>query len=183
MKDEHSGLRGLRGNHFADGTRRLARRDLLRAGSLACLGLHLAELFRADTAGAGPSKPGSKTRLQSCVLIFCNGGPSHLDTFDMKPGAPAEFRGEFRSIATSVPGQRVCEHLPRTARVMHRLAVIRSMHHRMTGHRSGVTNALCGLPPALGDVCTIPPEQQLLPSYGARLSYLLNGKAGPLPHL
>jgi hypothetical protein len=58
-----------------------------------------------------------------------------------------------------------------TARLMHRLTVVRSMHHRMRGHRSGVTNALTGLPPALGDVCIIPPDQQLLPSYGARLAY------------
>ena len=168
----------------ATGTRSLDRRDLLRLGGLACLGLDLAGPFRAATA-RGAQAPGQVpgTRLRSCILIFCNGGPSHLDTFDMKPDAPAEVRGEFRPIATSVPGQRICEHMPMTARVMHRLAIIRSMNHRMRGHRSGVTNALCGLPPLLGDVCTIPPEQQLLPSYGSRLSYLLKEKAGPLPHL
>jgi hypothetical protein len=168
-------------NQDLTGTKRLNRRDLLRIGGLGCLGLDLAGALQAEAATSQAFHPGP--RLKSCILIFCNGGPSHLDTFDIKPDAPAEVRGEFRSIATSVPGQRVCEHLPMTARVMHRVAVIRSMHHRMTGHRSGVTNALCGLPPLLGDVCTIPPEQQLLPSYGARLGYLLNERAAPLAHL
>src|SRR6266545_2212580 len=101
----------------ANGTRCLGRRDLLRIGSLACLGLDLAGVFRAETV-RGAQAPGqsSKARVRSCILIFCNGGPSHLDTFDMKPDAPAAVRSEFRPIATSVPGQFVCEHLPKTAR-------------------------------------------------------------------
>src|SRR5262245_36811268 len=170
--------------HAAAGAKRLSRRDLLQIGSLTWLGLDLAGLLHAESAAAATSRPqATKSRLRSCILIFCNGGPSHLDTFDMKPAAPGDVRGEFRSIATSVPGQRICEHLPMTARVMHQVAVIRSMHHRMRGHRSGVTNALCGLPPVLGDVCTIPPDQQLLPSYGSRLTYLLRDQARALPHL
>jgi hypothetical protein len=154
------------------------RRDLLRIGGLAYLGMDLGQLFRADAARAVPSP-----RVKSCILIFCNGGPSHLDTFDMKPDAPAEIRGPFRPIATSLPGQRVCEHLEMTARVMHRVTVIRSMRHAMRGHRSGVTNALCGLPPPLGDVCVIAPDQQLLPSYGARLAYLSRNQSTPLAHV
>src|ERR1700731_4784064 len=97
----------------APATEGIGRRDLLRIGGLALLGLDLPGLFRAEMAAATPSpKQSSTTRLKSCILIFCNGGPSHIDTFDMKPDAPAEVRGEFRSIATSVPGRRVCEHLP-----------------------------------------------------------------------
>ena len=183
MSDKQSKPDGPSDKPFAAGTRWLGRRDLLRIGSLAFLGLDLAGFFRAQARAAESPKRGPQTRLRSCILIFCNGGPSHLDTFDMKPDAPAEMRGEFRPIATSVPGRRVCEHLPLTARVMHRLAVIRSMRHHMQGHRSAVTNALCGLPPLLGDVCAIPPDQQLLPSYGSRLSYLLKDNAVPLPHL
>ena len=93
------------------------------------LGLNLANLLeaeslaRAATAGSGtaPAKP-----IKSCILMFYYGGPSHHDTWDMKPNAPAEVRGEFGQIATSVPGIRISEHLPRSARVMDRLAVIRS---------------------------------------------------------
>src|SRR5262249_7542893 len=129
------------------------------------------------------SRPTPKRRLTSCILIFCDGGPSHLDTFDMKPTAPAAVRGEFQPIATSVPGQFVSEHLPLTARVMHHLAVIRSMQHRMRAHRSGVTNTLCGLPPPAGDVCDIPLERQQLPSYGSRLAYVMREQTLRVPHV
>jgi hypothetical protein len=132
---------------------------------------------------AESSRPAPTTRLKSCILIFCDGGPSHLDTFDMKPAAPSAVRGEFRPIATSVPGQLVSEHLPMTARVMHHLAIIRNMRHRMRGHRSGVTNTLCGLPPPAGDVCDIPLERQQLPSYGSRLAYVLKEPTLSLPHV
>src|SRR5262245_11156554 len=96
---------GMPNEQLAPGTRSLDRRDLLRFGGLACLRLDFAGSFRAETA-RGAQAPGQLpgTRLRSCILIFCNGGPSHLDTFDMKPDAPAEVRGEFRPIATSVPG-------------------------------------------------------------------------------
>jgi len=161
----------------------MSRRSLLQIGGLACLGLEFVGIFRGAAAFAAAPRQAAKARLRSCILIFCDGGPSHIDTFDMKPDAPAEARGEFRPIATSVPGLRVCEHLPRTARVMHHLAVIRSMCHRMRGHRSGVTQTLCGLPPPAGDVCDIPPERQQLPSYGSRLAYVLKEPTLSLPHV
>jgi len=170
--------------HSAREARRISRRSLLQIGSLGYLGLNLAGFFRAEMArGAESPRPGPKSRLKSCILIFCDGGPSHLDTFDMKPDAPAAVRSEFRPIATSVPGQFVCEHLPKTARLMHHLTVIRSMWHRMRGHRSGVTNTLCGLPPPAGDVCDIPLERQQLPSYGSRLAYAMKERTGSLPHV
>src|SRR5438309_2203791 len=99
----------------------LGRRRLLQAGA-GCLGLSLGGLWRAQAAQAASGREAPAARVRACILIFYYGGPSHLDTFDLKPDAPAEVRGEFRPIATSVPGVRVCEHLPRTARVMHRLA-------------------------------------------------------------
>src|SRR6516165_4497510 len=70
-----------------------------------------------------------RDRIRSCILIFYYGGPSHLDTFDPKPDAPAEVRGEYHTIATAVPGVRVCEYLPRAARLMNRLALVRALHH------------------------------------------------------
>jgi hypothetical protein len=84
-------------------------------------------------------------------VIFYYGGPSHLDTWDMKPGAPREVRGEFSSIATSVPGLRVSEHLPHSARVADRLAIVRSLHHPMTNHNAAAFATLGGRNPARGD--------------------------------
>jgi hypothetical protein len=169
---------------FAYETRRISRRSLLQAGGLGYLGLDLAGFFRSESVAApAADRPTFKTRLKSCVLIFCDGGMSHHDTFDMKLDAPAAVRGEFQSIATSVPGHRVCEHLPMTARVMHHLLVIRCMRHQMRGHRSGVTNTLCGLPPPAGDVCDIPRETQQLPSYGSRLTYVMKERTLTLPHV
>src|SRR5579871_458772 len=82
------------------GPLRISRRELLQAGAIGLLGLDLPTLLRADTA-APRTDP---ARADSCILIFLNGGPSHLDMWDMKPEAPREIRGEFRPIATSVPG-------------------------------------------------------------------------------
>jgi hypothetical protein len=162
---------------------RLNRRGLLQIGTLTGLSLKLADVIPTANAQAAVRAAGTTPALKACIVIFCNGGPSHLDTFDMKPDAPAEVRGDFQPISTSLPGFSICEHLPMTARLMHRVAVILSMQHRMRGHRSGVTNTLCGLPPPAGDVCIIPPEQEQLPAYGSRLTWMLRDRALPLPHV
>ena len=110
--------------YIARDARPISRRSLLQIGSLGYPGLDLAGFFRAEMLRGAESprpRPGPETRLKSCILIFCDGGPSQLDTFDMKPDAPTPIRSVFRPIATSVPGQLVSEHLPRTARVMHHL--------------------------------------------------------------
>ena len=108
--------------------KRLSRRSCLLAGS-AC-GLSLATLLRARGA-AGASSP---AKARSAVVLFLSGGPSQLDMWDLKPLAPIEIRGDFRPIDTSVPGIQVCEHLPRTARVADRLAIVRSMSHGEGDH-------------------------------------------------
>ena len=129
--------------------RSLDRRQVLRIGGLAALELSLAGLLRrrAVTASRRPPAP-----IRSCILIFYYGGPSHLDTWDMKPNAPREVRGEFRPIATSVPGIQVSEHLPHSARVVDRLAIVRSLHHPMTNHNAAAFAALSGRSPAKGDL-------------------------------
>ncbi|MCI0684413.1 MAG: DUF1501 domain-containing protein [Gemmataceae bacterium] len=118
--------------------RMLDRRSLLRVGGLGCLGLSLPRLLRAEAA-----RPAG-ARIRSCILLYYYGGPSHLDTWDLKPAAPAEIRGEFRPIATRVPGFQVGEHLPRCARLTDKLAVIRSFHHPMRNHNSAAVESLCG---------------------------------------
>src|SRR4051812_28604199 len=89
--------------------RPIDRRQVLRIGGLGTLGLGLTGRLRADSAATAPRSPAP---IRSCILIFYYGGPSHLDTWDMKPGSPREVRGEFRPIATRVPGIHVGEHLP-----------------------------------------------------------------------
>jgi len=90
----------------------------------------LARLLRA--ADEGPERP--RARARSIILVNLFGGPSHLDMFDMKPNAPAEVRGEFRPIDTSVPGLQVCEHMPRIATWMHKATLIRSVSHGYNSH-------------------------------------------------
>jgi len=123
-------------------------------------------------------RPSVTSPIRSCILIFHYGGPSHIDTFDMKPNAPAEIRGQFGSIATSVPGLRVCEHLPRTARVMDRLAIVRSMHHPMTNHNAAAFTALCGRNPLKGDLELLSNDRNDPPCYGAMLSATLPERRG-----
>src|SRR5262245_60048163 len=99
----------------------ICRRDFLAAGGLALGGMTLADL--RPLQGQGVAKVSHKAVIQ----IFLSGGPSQIDTYDMKPDAPAEFRGEFKPIQTNVPGIDVCELLPLQAKIMDRLAVVRNM--------------------------------------------------------
>src|SRR5438552_17073463 len=94
------------GERFCDG---ISRRSFLRAGGLALGGLGLSDLLRLKAQGAVTSAGKGK----SVIMICLGGGPSHVDTYDMKPEAPAEIRGELRSIRTNVPGMHLCELLPR----------------------------------------------------------------------
>ena len=123
---------------FRDVGARLSRREFLRVGALGGLGLTLPELLAADQAGGA-------SRADACIVIFLNGGPSHLDMWDLKPEAPSEIRSPFRSIPTTVPGVHFCEHLPRLARQMHRCTLVRSMNHSVNNsHAAAVYAALTG---------------------------------------
>src|SRR5262249_30245918 len=93
---------------------------------------------------ARATEEGRPTRDTACILVWLDGGPSHIDTYDPKPDAPAEYRGQFRPIRTRVPGLDVCERLPRQARVMDRLAVLRSLAHRANDHVNGPHQVLTG---------------------------------------
>ncbi|MFO0959148.1 MAG: DUF1501 domain-containing protein [Isosphaeraceae bacterium] len=118
--------------------RSASRRDALKAGALAMTGLGLPALWQ------GRALAGAPRRAKSCILIFQWGGPSQLDTWDPKPDAPAEIRGQFRPIATSTPGVVISEHFPRLARQTHRLALIRSMTHDDPAHLSTAHRVLTG---------------------------------------
>lgn len=118
------------------------RREILRAGGLGAVGLSLPQLLFAQQQ---PGTDSISTYADSCIVIYLNGGPSHLDMWDMKPNAPVEIRGEFRPVSTTVPGVFLSEHLPRLAGMMHRTTLIRSMHHSVNNsHAAAVYVALTG---------------------------------------
>jgi hypothetical protein len=157
----------------------LTRRQLFRASGLSLFG---AGLSPTATRAARPATPSGKS-IRSCILIFYYGGPSHFETFDPKPDAPAEVRGEYRTIATSVPGVRFGEYLPRTARLMDRLTLVRSLHHPMRNHNSAAAEALTGRTPAGGDQELLADDPRGIPSLGSAVGYSLGARANVLPYV
>ena len=116
------------------GARATTRRGLLRAGGLGFFGLTWPGLLRARAAPrAADAVGGPRAPARACILVYLDGGMSHIDTLDMKPSAPAEYRGEFRPIATTLPGVPICEHLPRLGRILHHCALVRTMGQRGRG--------------------------------------------------
>jgi hypothetical protein len=136
--------------------RGISRRDVLKAGALGLSGLTLPKILQLQQCAAAESKQSARARGNSVILIWLRGGPSHIDSYDMKPGAPAEVRGEFRPMPTNVPGIEICDLLPRQATIMDRLAIIRGIksndlgdhtpHYILTGHPSR------GVRPTIGAV-------------------------------
>jgi hypothetical protein len=120
---------------------RISRRRLLQVGSLGLMGVSLPRLLAANERSALDPLP----RADACIILFLNGGPSHLDMWDLKPQAPDGIRGEFQPISTSLPGYQLSEHLPRLATQIHRATVVRSMHHGVNNaHAAAVYTALTG---------------------------------------
>ena len=147
----------------------LTRRRLIQFGAAGTLGLNLGSLWRALAALPVNRKA---EPIKACIFVFLYGGPSQLDTFDPKPDAPAEVRGDFDSIATSAPGVRICEHLPRLAKLMHKSALVRSMHHAAHLHDSGSIHMLTGRPLDGPDRELFAPQPQHFPSYGSAVAAL-----------
>jgi hypothetical protein len=154
-------------NRRCDG---VSRREVLRAGGLAALGLTLPDLFR-ERARAGTTGRG---KARSCILIWLDGGPTHLETFDPKPDAPVEVRGPFRPIATRIPGVQICEHLPRTAQILDKIALLRSITSPLGEHNLGSHYLLTGYKPT--------PVLQY-PSYGAVVAQTSEGTANLPPYV
>src|SRR4051812_46551035 len=148
-----------------------SRRALLRAGAAGLGGLTLSRLLAAEAA-----RPKRK-RATRCIFLFLNGGPSQLDTFDMKPAAPSGIRGPYKPIATSVPGLSICERLPRLAPLMHPVAVVRSATHHLSPHNPSAAYALSGHSP--GSDAAIAPTATDPPACGSVVARL--SPDGPLP--
>ena len=142
----------------------LGRRDFLKVGGLAFGGLTLPQFLAAGGAASEIS----------CIVLFQNGGASQLDSFDPKPEAPADIRGSFKPISTSVPGVQISELMPRTARVMHQFSVIRSMHSDEAIHERARQYIFSG---------TRPRNDLLQPSYGAVVAKERGPKNGLPPYV
>src|SRR5262245_16399018 len=139
------------------------RRDFLVAGG----GLGVSSL--APARAAMPSEPAARGSARSCILVYLLGGPSHLDMWDLKPDAPAEIRGPFKLIATSVAGIQVCEHLPLLARQANRLALVRSVTYPNNDHPFMTYQTLTGRVSAvpLGANTVLPPARTDDPHLGS----------------
>ena len=159
----------------------MPRRDFLQLGIGGGLGIGLTGLLRlqAQAAGVAPGaeKPGGKNGSKvNCIMVWLDGGPSHYETFDPKPDAPSEIRGELGAIETSVPGVRFCEAMPNLAKAADKVTVIRSICHKDPNHGGGnhymMTGARTPVPVACGASVTFHP------SFGSVVSHhrgVLNG--------
>jgi len=130
----------MKSNHAQTG--QLNRRQLLQLGGVSAIGLGLPELLHAATPGNRSRAGGQQPK--SCIFIVLYGGCSQIDSFDLKPDAPSEIRGPFNPISTTVPGMRICEHMPRLARMANRYCLIRSMTHGNAGHDGGMHVCMTG---------------------------------------
>lgn len=146
----------------------LSRRQMLQAGALGTLGLSLPAALRAE------AQSGLKVRAKSVIFLHQFGGVPQQDTFDMKPDAPAELRGEFKPIASSLPGIPVCELLPRVSRIMHSMTVVRSVNHRTSQHNSAAYYSLTGHKPLVDNVSATASASDY-PAYGSVVSKLAPG--------
>ncbi len=152
----------------------VSRRQLLHAGVLGLGGLSLSQLYEIQ-ASLGKQLKG---KARNAIFVFLNGGPSQLDTFDMKPDAPEGIRGPYKPIATAVPGTQICEKLPRLARLADKYSILRSANHPLTAHNSSAAYVLSGHSP--GTDADIVPSATDHPTYGSVVSRLRpSGSAMP----
>lgn len=146
----------------------LSRREFLSLGSLGALGFGLADHLALATEPARGNEGFGQAK--ACILLFLYGSPPQHETFDPKPDAIDEVRGEIGSMASSLPGVRVCELLPRTAQIMDQITVVRSMTHRYPQH--GVAYAVSGIPTYTPALETRPRDPQHWPYIGSVVDYL-----------
>lgn len=156
----------------------LDRRELLRVGGLSLTGLSLPTLLQARSE-ASERRPRSFGKAKNCIILYLSGGPAQLDTFDPKPDAPEDIRGEFSTIATSVPGVRFSELVPNTARWMHKIGLVRTMNHTHNDHGRGSYWMFTGFeyPGSVPDVNSM--SRADMPHMGAIVAKLAPGR-GPM---
>ncbi|HAB10552.1 MAG TPA: DUF1501 domain-containing protein, partial [Planctomycetaceae bacterium] len=160
----------------------MTRREALRIGGLGGAGLTLPELFRARDAAAADGTRPTFGRAKTVIMMFLHGGHPQQETFDPKPDGPSAVRGEFGAIGTSLPGVRFSEVLPQTARMAHRLAIVRSMSHENPNHVQACLPAQTGHahPPEFRSRGDFPPSGTDFPPVGAVLD-AVHPARGDLP--
>jgi hypothetical protein len=151
----------------------VSRRELLRVGALGVGALTLPTLLQTGASADAPRR----ARARSVILLFLNGGPSHLDMWDLKPDAPEEIRGTFRPIATRVPGVQISEHMPMTAAVMDKSVIIRSMQHATGNHPAAAYWMMIGSPIARVAPQVVTMSREDRPHPGAAAAQLLPARA------
>ena len=129
------------------------RRNCLQLGLAGLAGGSFLDLLAMQRASASSAAGGTQPRKTNCILIWMDGGPTHLETFDLKPEAPVEIRGEFRPIETNVSGMRICEHMPKLAKIADKYSIIRSVQHNQGNHGAGNHYMMTGAPPRIPVGC------------------------------
>src|SRR4051794_12468111 len=152
---------GCDGFHNALRADHLSRRGLLKAGVISIAGLTLSQLLRLEASPACAFASSPK-RVNSVIILWMRGGPAQHETWDPKPDAPEEYRGEFGHIKTNVPGIIINEFLPLSARIMDKWSIIRSLHHEDAGHSTGDQICFTGYPANLAS-----PDENAFPSCGS----------------
>ena len=152
------------------------RRRFLQVGALGGFGLSLQGLQQAESLAQARGQ--TSRRPRSCIFIFLWGGPSHIDTFDMKPLAPEDIRGEFRPIQTSVPGTHIVEHLPRMARLAQHYSIIRTLHHGRFIHHPAGSYLLTGVDPRVETAAQGAPSADDAPALGSLAARLCAAPVG-----
>jgi hypothetical protein len=151
------------------------RRDFLKIGTAGLIGLSLPQLLRLQALGdTGDKSPARTAKAKSVILVWLAGGPATIDMWDIKTEAPAEIKGEFKPIDTAAAGVQISEHLPKTAKVMDKATVIRSLHHTIAAHGPGTVYMTTGNKPT--------PALQF-PSLGSLASKLLETPPGVPPYV
>ena len=152
----------------------VSRRRMLQVGGAGMLGMSLPKILAAEAL-----QPVQATRAKSVIFVFLYGGPSQLETFDMKPDAPSTIRGPFQTIASRTPGLRICEHLPRLANISNKYTVIRTVNHPQNDH-NGTHFIQTGhpLPPAQRGSANVAATDKDWPAFGSVISYLDRQAAG-----
>jgi uncharacterized protein (DUF1501 family) len=163
---------------FCDG---VARRDFLRLGSAGVFGMGLTLPWLLERQARAAAQ-GKKSRDVSLIFIFLHGGLSHMDSWDLKPEAPAEFRGDFKPIATNVSGIEICEHLPRSAKQMDKIALIRSFRHHNSDHGPADHYIMTGYFPQAGFNAGLHPNNQR-PAHGSVIARKLGPKGSVPPYV
>ena len=147
----------------------VTRRDFIQVGLTGVLGMGLCDLMRLRAAASAPSGVSSSAKNVNCILIWLDGGPSHYESFDPKPDAPSEIRGDFKTIPTKIPGVHFSECVPKLAEIADKFTVVRSICHKDPNHGGGNHYMMTGMPTPVPVACGA--FVTFHPSFGSMVSY------------